>query len=387
MKRKKSNESIATRAYKFRIYPSKAQEKEMNTHLWLSKNLWNELLAHEKRMYNNYGYFASTNALVYMTTKYGMYSQAQQSIAFRLDNALSAFLKRRKKEPDAGFPRFKSFRKMKSLMYPQSGFKLNEKLKVTPFGEIKIKRHREITGKIKTLALKKEATGKWFAVFVADIQKEKPCINNGEKIGLDLGLKTFAALSNEIKISNPRHLMQCEKKIAEFERKQSRMKLHSKNYWRKQKKINVLHEKVTNSRKDFLHKTSAKLVKEYSLIALEKLASREMSQENYGKQINDAGWGMFADMLSYKAESAGCKIMFVNPENTTKTCSKCGNMHQMDLSQRTYECEFGNRMDRDVNAAINILAKATIGTMGRNACGDGTIVPSMKQEATQLVEW
>jgi putative transposase len=385
--RHKKNESFATRAYKFRIYPSKAQEKQMNTHLWLSKNLWNELLAHEKRMYNNYGYFATTNALAYMTSKYGMYSQAQQSIAFRLDIALNTFLKRRKIDPDAGFPRFKTFRGMKSLMYPQSGFKLTEKLKVTPFGEIKIKRHREITGKIKTLSLKKEATGKWFAVFIADIQKEKPHINNGEKIGIDLGLKTFAALSNEIKIGNPRHLMQCEKKIADFERKQSRMKLHSKNYWRKQKRINVLHEKVTNSRKDFLHKTSTKLVKEYSLIALEKLSSKKMSQNDYGKQINDAGWGMFADMLSYKAESAGCKIMFVNPKDTTKTCSKCGNTQQMDLWQRTYECECGNKMDRDVNAALNILAKATIGTMERNACEDEAIASSMKQEATQFIGW
>ncbi|MFH1224884.1 MAG: transposase [Candidatus Diapherotrites archaeon] len=372
------------KAYKYRIYPSKAQEREMNKHLWLSKNLWNELLAHNKRMYRDYGYFATKNSMQRMVKEYGLFSQTQQAISDRLQKAIMRYLSLKKQGKECGFPRFKSIGGMKSLAYPQHGFRLNKKLKVSPFGEIKIKRHREIEGKIKTLSLKKYASGKWFAVFCAEQEKRQPAPNNGGQIGIDLGLITFAACSDGKKIVNPKHIKLHEGKLASMQRRFVRKIKRSRNRIKAKVKIARLHERVANSRKDFLHKISTNLVNDCSLIALEKLQSQKMAEQTYGKFINDAGWGMFADMLRYKAESAGCEVVFVNPKNTTKMCSRCGSLHDLPLSQRVYSCECGLEMDRDVNAAINMLALAmqdTPGMSGINACGNGTIVPSMKQEA------
>ncbi len=107
-----------------------------------------------------------------------------------------------------------------------------------------------------------------------------------------------------------------------------------------------------------------------------------MAEKRFGKQINDAGWGSFARMVQYKAESAGAEAVFVNPENTTKTCCICGNLQSMPLNERVFSCKnCGSFLDRDINAARNILARATAGMAGSNASGDGTIIPSLKEEA------
>lgn len=131
-------------AYKFRLYPSKLQDTEMRKHLWLSKNLWNELLAHAKQVYEETKKFPKKTELQVMVKGKGMYSQTQQCVSHRVFESIKRVFTLRKKGVSCGFPRFKSFDRMKSLQYPQSGFKLGAKLKVTPFGEISIKQHREI---------------------------------------------------------------------------------------------------------------------------------------------------------------------------------------------------------------------------------------------------
>ncbi len=378
------------KTYKFRIYPTKQQENELNRHLYLSKNLWNELLAHNKRMYNDFGYFITKNTMQKMAKKYGLYSQTQQTLVGRLYNAIWYYLKLKKQNKKVGFPRFKSIDNMRSLVYPQispnGGFRLDKKLKVSPFGEITIKQHRQIEGKIKTLTLKKHPSGKWFATFCVEEEKQIPKINNGKEIGIDLGLMNFATLSDGTTINNPRHLKKLEDKLAFVQRRLSRKKLRSKNYKKQNLKVAKVYENITNSRNDFLHKLSTQFVNTYSLIALEQLQNQEMSKHSYGygKSIHDAGWSKFADMLAYKAESAGSRVVFVNPKNTTRKCSKCGTIGvKKSLWERTHKCECGLEIDRDVNAAINILALAKQDTSGQgeiNACGDGTIVPSLKQE-------
>jgi len=379
------------RTYKFRIYPSKRQEELLNTYLWLAKNLWNELLAHCKQTYEDFGYFPTKNTLQLMVKEYGLYSQTQQEIAHRIYNSVIRVFKLKKKGVKCGFPRFKSFDRMKSLHYPQStqGFKLYKKLTVTPFGEIAIKKHREIKGRIKTLILKRESSGKWFAVFTAEEEKPTPKENKGEAIGIDLGLRIFATLSNGMRINNPRHFKKYENRLAFIQRKFSRKKKGSTSRKRAKIRVAKLHEKISDCRRDFLHKISTELVNDYSFIASERLASREMAEQNYGKQINDAGWNMFANMLAYKAEGAGCRVVFVDPENTSKMCSRCGNLRKdLSLRDRTYACpECGLTLDRDLNSAVNILTKATPGQGGSNACNslqkerDVAIATSVKQEA------
>jgi putative transposase len=373
------------RAYKFGIYPSKKQEEILNTHLWLAKNMWNELLAHCKQIYKDFGYFPTKNTLQLMVKDYGMYSQTQQEVAHRVYNAVMRVFKLKKKGIKCGFPRFKSIERMKSLHYPQyeTGFWLEKKLKVTPFGEIPVKKHREIKGEIKTLTLKRELSGKWFAIFCVETPKELPKENKGEAVGLDLGLMNLATLSNGMKISNPKHLKRWKERLAFIQRKLSMKKKGSSNRNRAKIRVAKLHEKISDCRRDFLHKLTTDLVNNYSFIALEKLASQEMAEENYGKQINDAGWNMFANFIAYKAESAGCKVVFVDPENTSKMCNRCGNLRDdLTLWDRVYICpNCGLSMDRDLNSAYNILTKATAGHAGSNASGNATILASVKEEA------
>ena len=370
-------------AYRFRLYPSKEQEKQLNTHLWASKELWNEMLAFTKEFYKNFERFPTKKTLREFVKNSCLYSQVGQELVDRLCDALW-----KKSGPKAGFPRFKPFDRMKSLAYPQSGFSLGKKLKVTPFGEIPIKQHRKIKGIIKTLTLKREASGKWFASFSVQEEKLPPKENNGEKVGVDLGLMNFAALSNGKIIANPRHFRKHEERLALKQKRLSKCKKGSKNRRKAKRKVAIEHERISNCRSDFLHKLSHELVNTYSLLAMEKLNSKEMAEQNFGKSINDAGWNSFANMICYKAEGAGCKVVFVNPKDTTKECSRCGTMVKKTLSERTHDCPFcGLSIDRDVNAARNILARGTAGTAETNASGDETRVSSMMEDATRFNGW
>ncbi|MCX6778180.1 MAG: transposase [Candidatus Micrarchaeota archaeon] len=376
------------RAYKFRLYPSKAQEKTLNSHLWTAKELWNNLLGANKKRYGEEGTFISKLEMQRMVKNSGLHSQVAQTLSHRLHNALWRMVKLKKQGKSCGFPRFKSFDRMKSLLYPQSGFSLGKKLKVTTFGEIPIRKHREIKGKIKTLTLKRESSGKWFSIFCFQEEKGQPKQNSGEKVGIDLGLSNFAALSDGKIIGNPRHFRKHEKRLASSQRRLSRCENSSRNRKRAKLKVARVHERIANCRRDFLHKLSSELVNSYSFIALENLKSKEMAKRNFGKSIYDAGWSRFASMLAYKAEGAGCKIEFVNPENTTKECSSCGAVVEKELSERTHACPFcGLFLDRDINAARNILKRATAGTAGSNASGDETRVSSVKEEVARFIEW
>jgi putative transposase len=133
---------------------------------------------------------------------------------------------------------------------------------------------------------------------------------------------------------------------------------------------------------DFLHKTSSSLVNRYSVISLENLNIKGMVQERFGKSINDAGWGLLASMLCYKAESAGCRVVFVNPEGTTQQCSRCGIVVPKTLADRVHNCpSCGLVLDRDLNAAYNILKRSTVGHTGTEACEVAPRGVTVKQEA------
>lgn len=374
------------KSYKFRIYPSKAQEKEMRTHLWLSKELWNEMLSFTKEIYNNYKKFPTKRALREFVKNSGLYSQVGQELVDRLSDALHKKIQMKKKGERGGFPRFKNIDRMKSLNYPQSGFSLDNKLRITPFGKINIVKHREINGKIKSMTIKRESSGKWFAVFCVETKIE-PKTNNGEKIGLDLGIKNIAALSNGTIIENPKQLKRYEDNLAFLQKRLSRKKKGSNNRKKAKFKVATIHEKIANTRADFLHKLSHDFVNKYSMIAIEDLKVSNMVRNRHlSKSISDVSWSSFINMLAYKAEEAGCQIVFVNPNNTTKACSGCGNIQDMPLSERIYYCpKCGMIKDRDVNAAINILNRAiTAGQVGINACGDEIKISSEKQEAHTL---
>ncbi len=370
------------RAYCFRLYPSKAQEKELAHHLWLEKNLWNSLLEKTKNKYDEEGKFYSKTELQLMVKDSGLYSQSAQAIAHRLHRAIQAKIRAKRKGQKWGFPRFRSFERMRSILYPQSGFSLGEKLKVSPFGEIAIVRHRIIKGKIKMLCLKRESSGKWHAIFTVENELQTPKTNNGPAVGLDLGLNRLATLSDGKIIQNPHHFRKLEEKLAAAQRNLSKKRKGSHNRCKARRKAALVHEKIANARKDHLHKSANRLLSIYSKIVMEDLRIREMAQEGHGKGIYDASWGMFTHLLCYKAENAGSEIVFVNPKDTTKECSRCHSIVSKSLRERVHQCSScGLTLDRDVNAAINILTRATAGMAESNACGDGKIIPSLKQEA------
>ncbi len=371
------------RAYKFRLYPSKQQEKLICQHLENSRLLWNSLLEQSKKKYEAERIFFSKSELQLMVKGNPLYSQTAQAVCHRLHAAIRAKVTAKKQGRNCGFPRFKPKDRAKSLYYPQFGFHLGDKLSVTPFGEIAIKKHREINGRIRTLAIKREPSGKFFAIFCAEFGEAPAKANLGPKIGVDLGLKSFATLSDGRIIQNPRHLKRHGEKLAFLQRELSKKMKGSRNRQKAKLKVARAYENMANARHDFLHKAANSLLSSYSLIALEQLQAQKMAQRNYGKWINDAAWNMFSHILAYKAESAGCRVVFVNPEGTTKECSACGMEVQKSLRDRVHSCPAcGLIIGRDLNASINILNRATAGIAGSNACGDGSKEePSWKQEA------
>jgi putative transposase len=375
------------RAYRFRLYPDRLQDEALRHHLWLSKELWNRMLDFSKSKYKREKKFASKKELREMVKGQGLFSQVAQELVDRLVDATWRFVRMKRDCKDCGFPRFKSFDRLKSLCYPQMGFKFeNNRLKVTPFGEIKLKLHRQVKGKIKTLALKREPSGKWFTIFTVEEAATQFCSNQGTSVGVDLGLSTFAVASDGSIITNPRHIKKHERKIALLGRQLSRKKKGSRNRFKAKVKLARAYEKLSNSRRDFLHKTSRRLVNQYGLISLENLNIKGMVQEKYGKQINDAGWGTLASMLCYKADSAGCRVVFVNPEGTTQQCSQCGTVVPKSLADRVHNCPCcGLLLDRDLNAARNILKRCTVGHTEINACGAILNGVALKQEALTLL--
>jgi putative transposase len=329
-------------------------------------------LEFSKKRYEETGKFPNRTELRSLVKNSGLYSQTEQAVSHRLQNALIRYFKMKKESKCAGFPRFKNLDRMKSLLYPQSGFRTTERiLKITPFGEISIRKHREMKGTVKTLTLKRESSGKFYAIFTTKMEI-MPKENRGTKVGVDLGLMNFATLSDKIIIKNPRHLKKHEERLAKRQRELSNKEKGSVRRKKQKRKVAVLYEKIRNSRRDFLHKLSLHLANSYSFVALEDLLIKKMTMEGLGKSINDAGWNEFANMLCYKAEEAGCRIIFVNPDGTTKECSSCGEVVDKKLRERQHNCpSCGLSMDRDLNASINILNRATAGQAGSNARGVG----------------
>ncbi|MBI5061696.1 MAG: IS200/IS605 family element transposase accessory protein TnpB [Candidatus Aenigmarchaeota archaeon] len=189
-------------------------------------------------------------------------------------------------------------------------------------------------------------------------QTTEPKSNNGPAVGIDLGLMNFAVLSDGTMLKNPHHFRRLEDKIVLHQRQLSNKQKGSKNRGKARLKVARVHEKIANARKDYLHKTANFILSKYSLIAMEELQPKKMAMQGHAKGINDAAWGMFANILCYKAERAGSRVVFVNPRQTSQICSRCGSNVQKSLYERTHICNLcGLSLDRDLNAAVNILKK------------------------------
>lgn len=363
---------MVMRTWKYRAYPSKIQEKVLDQRLCECKTLWNSLLEHTKGYYEKTGKFPTRKQLYLLTKDTGLYSQVAQNVADRLAKSLDGVKVRKKTGKKAGFPRFKPIERVKSFTYPQSGFKLEGGLELSRIGNVPIRKHRELQGTIKTLTMKKSPSGKWHAIFTTESKRKTPERNKMPKVGVDLGIETFAYLSDGSKIENPRNLRSAEERLNLVQRRLSSKQKGSSNRAKAKKAAAISHERLTNKRRDFLHKASRALVKHHSLIAMEALNNEGLARGFLAKHVLDCSWAEFSSMLAYKAEEAGCEVVLVDPTHTSQRCSSCGLIRKKSLAERWHDCPCGASMPRDLNAAINILQRATAGTVGSQACGEET---------------
>ncbi|MBI2173410.1 MAG: IS200/IS605 family element transposase accessory protein TnpB [Candidatus Aenigmarchaeota archaeon] len=389
--------------FRYRLYPDSKQISILEKNLSATCFLYNKLLEAKIKAYKNGGKslrkFDMNNHIVKLKRKHpelkAVHSQALQNVSDRVDKAYQNFFRRVKEgKSKAGFPRFKSFRRYKSITYPQSGFEIrSNKLRLSKIGDVKIILHRPVQGKIKTLAIKRTSTGKWFASFSCGVSiKESKHRFPDNRIGIDVGLESFATLSDGIKIDNPRYLIASERRLKLLQRKLSKKTKDSENRRKARLEVARLHELVTSQRQDFLHKLSRFFVQKYGIIAVEDLNIKGMVRHPcLAKHINDASWGTFFRNLAYKAEEAGCEVMKVSPNKTSVTCSQCGTDVPKTLAIRWHRCpNCGLHIHRDLNSARLILSKAdTAGTAGFQACGEGSSSlfessPSAKQEAPSV---
>jgi len=355
------------KAYKYRIYPTKSQRTKMERTLDLCRWTYNQTLAYQKNAWENEGKSVSkyeTHDLLpdWKSDKPELsevFSQTLQNVQERVDLALKAFFRRVKAGEKPGYPRFRGRGWYDSFTYPQKGFKLDYgKLYLSKIGEIKIKLHRQIEGKIKRLTIRRAATGKWFACFSVELEDlPKPPWKDGSIVGIDVGLTSFATLSNGEKIANPRFFRDEESELARVQRKLSKA---AKGTPERKAALNVVervHERIANKRYEFAHQVSRDLVNRFGLIAFEDLNIKNMLQNHWlAKSISDVAWNMLVTVTSYKAESAGSIVVLVDPRNTSKMCSRCCILVEKTLADRVHNCpECGLFLDRDWNAAINIL--------------------------------
>lgn len=284
----------------------------------------------------------------------GIYSQVLQDTLNRLDKTFKAFFARVKRGGKAGFPRFKGRHRYNSFCYPQSGFRLDgDKLTLSKIGKVKIRLSRLMQGKVKTCTIKHEVSG-WFVIFTVETEKEI-LQKTGKAVGIDVGIENFATLSNGEQIENFKYFEKSQKKLRKAQRKVSRRKKGSKRRRNAVLKLRKIHQKIKNQRNDFAHKLSTRLVKEYDLIAIEKLNIKGMSKGILGKQISDVAWYSFFEKLKYKAENADKTVVEVNPNNTSQTCI-CGETVKKNLSVRHHHClKCGYSEHRDIVSSKVIL--------------------------------
>jgi putative transposase len=333
-------------AYKYRLYPTKAQTEFLNGELSEACELYNAALEERigawKVCRKSIGYYDQSKQLKPMRAD-GCLTLTNfcccQDVLRRLDKAFQAFFRRCKAGEKPGFPRFKSHHRFDSITFPRygNGCKLldNGKIRIHGAGHIKINLHRPVEGVIKTVTIKREA-GRWFVFFSVECDS-KPLPQSDAEIGIDVGLTHFATFSDGTTIENPRFYRKAQAKLRIAQRRVSRRKKGGNRHRKAVRILRRAHVHVANQRADFHHKLSRDIVSGFGVIAVEDLNMAGLAAGMLAKAVSDAGWSTFIAMLVYKAECAGRQLDKVDARGTSQTCL-CGARVPKTLKDRWHDC-------------------------------------------------
>ena len=385
--------------HKFRLYPNKEIESKLFYILELHRQTYNILLGelNDQKVIDKSIIQGTLPDIKICEPRFKqLHSKAMQYECYRLFSNLRALAKTKGKRK-VGRLRFKGKGWFKTFTYNQSGFKLinngkrHQTLWLSKIGDIPIRCHRNIKGNIKQITIKRQQSGKWFASICEERKEEIKQVKIKKIVGIDLGLTDIVWDSDNDKIENPRHLKKQADKLVHLQRKMSKKKKKSNNRNKWRIRLARQYEKLTNSRDDFLHKTSRYYVNKYDAIGMEDMPITNMVHNHkLSKSILDSCWGRFRQFVSYKAENAGKLYVPVDYKGTTQRCSQCGETVKKELWNREHKCKCGFVAPRDYNSALEIrrlclleirqeLPKSTLAEM--EALSLMGQLPSEKQEA------
>jgi putative transposase len=371
------------KTFKYRLRPSKNQRTKLNQTLELCRWVYNETLATRKNVWEqekkSLSLYDTNKLLTYWKQDHpelkAVYAQVLQNVQARVDLAFKAFFRRVKAGEKSGYPRFRGYGRYDSFTYKQAGFALLDSgLFLSKIGILKIILHRPIEGKIKTLTIRRDAVGNWCACFACEVEAN-PLPSNDLAIGIDMGLACFAKFSNGEGIDNPRFFRRDEKELGKAQHKLSKAEKGTRERTKRRKVVQHIYQRIANRRRDFAHKKSRELANAFGFMAFEDLRIKNMLKNHkLAKSISDAAWRQLIQYTMYKAENAGRVVVLVEPRDTSKKCSCCGEMVEKSLDVRVHRCPVcGLIMDRDQNAAINILR------LGLESLGDALEAPAFRR--------
>lgn len=362
------------RTYMFRLYPKASQVAELERTLAACRHLYNSCIEErqkawaDKQSLTRWQQEAKLSALRRESPEFGaVYCHVLQDVVRRVDLAFKAFFRRCKAGETPGYPRFRAAHRYDSFSFKQPGngcvkFADGKVSLSKVCANIRMFQHRPIRGKIQTVTIMRKASGWHIAVSCDDVPPDPNLISGSGTVGIDVGLSHFATLSTGEAVSNPRFLAKAEDALARRQRVLSGKTKGSGRYRKARHNLQRAWERISNQRRDFQFKTARSLVQRFDHIAVERLAIKDMVQSNgtrgLHRGIGDAAWRGFLNALSSKAEEAGSTVVFVEARGTTRRCSRCGADVPKPLWERRHICPCGLDMDRDRNAALNILERA-----------------------------
>lgn len=367
------------RSVDYRLYPNSMQTKALEHTMEVLCDLYNHLLdiglesLKEGVRISQFDMMKRATSVAHADPVLAqIYSTCRNGVAMRVVKALSGCSYIAEEDKFVHRPRYRSKNRFDSFSYPQpQGFGFEgDRLKLSKIGSIRYRNDHHPKGEIRTCTVKRDAFGHWHAIIVYGMEK---VFRNEESIehpkiseGFDTGLRDLLTDTRGNKVEAPNFYIQKEVELAKLGSRMSKNEKGSPEWEKARVRLARMHQQVARKRRGFMHKLSRNIVDGCSFIALEDLnvkgmKEREDNSRATRKRYTETSWGMLHGMIRYKAEEAGIDTMFVDPRNTSRTCHRCGNVKgELPLTERTYRCGCcGLVMDRDRNAAMNILSKGS----------------------------